>query len=59
MNTSNQNDYKRFIEKTSVTPDGEVAEKHLYGINSAIIGKEEIYDGIYAVCTNLEDEASE
>lgn len=59
MNTSNQNDYKRFIEKTSVTPDGEVAEKHLYGINPAIIGKEEIYDGIYAVCTNLEDEASE
>ena len=59
MKTSNQNDYKRFIEKTSVTPDGEVAEKHFYEINSEVIEKEEIYDGIYAVCTNLEDEASE
>src|SRR5665647_1613046 len=59
MKTSNQNDYKRFIEKTSITPDGEVAEKHLYGINSEVIEKEEVYDGIYAVCTNLEDDASE
>lgn len=59
MKTSNRNDYKRFIEKTSITPDGEVAEKHLYGINSEVIEKEEIYDGIYAVCTNLEDDASE
>lgn len=55
----NQNDYKRFIEKTSVTPDGEVAEKHLYSIDSEVIAKEEAYDGVYAVCTNLEDEASE
>ena len=55
----NQNDYKRFVEKTSVTHDGEVAEKHLYSIDLEVIAKEEAYDGVYAVCTNLEDETSE
>lgn len=59
LNKSNQNDYKRFIGKTSVTPHGEVAEKNLYRLDSDIITKEEAYDGFYAVCTNLEDEASE
>jgi transposase len=56
---NNQNDYKRFIEKTSVTPDGEVAEKDIYSIDLEMIANEEAYDGFYAVCTNLEDEASE
>ena len=59
LSKSNQNDYKRFIGKTSVTPDGEVAEKELYRLDSEIIAKEEAYDGFYAVCTNLEDDASE
>ncbi|SNS95965.1 Transposase DDE domain-containing protein [Anaerovirgula multivorans] len=58
LKKSNQNDYKRFIEKTSVTPNGEVAEKHIYCIDLEVIAKEEAYDGFYAVCTNLEDEAS-
>jgi transposase len=51
----NQNDYKRFIAKTSVTSDGEVAEKELYRIDTSVIAEEEIYDGFYAVCTNLDD----
>jgi transposase len=55
----NQNDYKRFIKKTSCTPDGEVAEKEIYTINTEVITKEEAFDGFYAVCTNLEDEAAE
>ena len=55
----NQNDYKRFIQKTSITPDGELAQKEIYGINSELISKEESFDGFYAVCTNLEDDASE
>lgn len=55
----NQNDYKRFIEKTSITPDGEIAAKDLYSINAEAISKEEIFDGFYAVCTNLEDSAPE
>jgi len=54
----NQNDYKRFIEKTNVTPDGEVADKELYNINAELISKEELFDGFYAVCTNLEDDAA-
>lgn len=53
------NDYKRFITKTNCTPDGEIAEKEIYNINTALIHKEEIYDGFYAVCTNLEDDACE
>ena len=53
----NQNDYKRFIEKTSITSDGEIAAKELYSINSAVISKEEVFDGFYAICTNLEDRA--
>lgn len=55
----NQNDYKRFIRKTNFTPDGEVAEKEIYSIASALIQKEEVFDGFYGVCTNLEDDVSE
>jgi len=55
----NANDYKRFIHKTSYTPDGEVAKKEIYSIDQAIIQKEETFDGFYGVCTNLEDDASE
>ena len=54
----NQNDYKRFIKKIDVTPDGEVAQKAVYSINEEAIAKEEIFDGFYAVCTNLEDDPS-
>lgn len=55
----NQNDYKRFIKKTNCTPNGEIAEKEIYSINTELILKEEAFDGFYAVCTNLEDNASE
>ena len=52
-----QHDYKRFITKTNVTADGEVAEKEIYLIDDTVIEREELYDGFYAVCTNLEDDA--
>ena len=52
-----QNDYKRFISSTNVTGDGEIAEKTVYAIDDSIIATEEMYDGFYAVCTNLEDDA--
>ncbi|MGV8168414.1 MAG: IS1634 family transposase [Alkaliphilus sp.] len=55
----NANDYKRFIHKTSYTPDGEIAEKEIYSVDQAIIQKEEAFDGFYGVCTNLEDAVSE
>ena len=55
----NPNDYKRFIEKSHCTADGEVAEHEYYSINSDLISKEEAFDGFYAVCTDLEDSATE
>lgn len=54
-----QNDAKRFIKKTSVTADGEIASKDLLSLNEDQIVKEAIYDGFYGVCTNLEDKVSE
>ena len=52
------NDYKRFKVENNVTQDGEVADNALYDIDVDLINKEAIYDGFYAVCTNLEDDAS-
>jgi len=52
-----QNDCRRFIKKTSVTADGEAADKELYELDQSIIDEERKYDGFYAVCTNLKDEA--
>lgn len=57
INKKNQNDFKRFISSTNITKDGEVADKKIYSINSKAIATEEMYDGFYAVCTNLEDDA--
>ena len=51
----NQNDCKRFIKKTGVTADGEIAEKEVYELDQSVIKDEAKYDGFYAVCTNLED----
>ncbi len=50
-----QNDPKRFIKTINVTLDGELAENSIYSINQSIIDEEAKYDGLYAVCTNLED----
>jgi IS4 transposase len=55
---ANQNDYKRFVKKMSVTKDGEVAGKEIYTIDNALIAGEEVYDGFYGVCTNLDDDVS-
>ena len=52
----NQNDFRRFISSTNVTDDGEIADKAIYGLNSDAIAKEEMYDGFYAVCTNLDED---
>lgn len=54
----NSNDYKRFITKSHCTPDGEAANKEILGIDTILIEQEAVFDGFYAVCTNLEDEAS-
>ena len=54
-----KNDYKRFIEKKACTADGEVAEKEIYSLNTSMIESEATYDGFYAVCTNLDEDAAE
>ena len=54
-----QNDPARFIQKTSVTGDGEIAEKYIYELDTERIQEEEMYDGFYAVVTNLEDDPAE
>lgn len=53
-----QNDFKRFIETTVTTPQGEVAEENHYNMNEEKIIEESKYDGLYAVCTNLEDDVN-
>ena len=52
----NPNDPARFIEKTSVTGDGEIAEKDIWELNLEKISEEEKYDGLYAICTDLLDD---
>ena len=54
-----QNDYKRFVKKTSVTPDGEIAENNKYYLDEKRIAQEEMYDGFYAVCTNLDGSSTD
>lgn len=53
----NANDYKRFIKKTNCTETGEIAEKQSFSIDQTTINGEMLYDGFYATCTNLLDEA--
>ena len=54
-----QNDPKRFISTISTTSNGEVAEENHYKLNYDVINEEAKYDGLYAVCTNLEDSVQE
>jgi transposase len=52
----NQNDFRRLIKKTTVTNDGEIAEKTVYAIDESVIAKEALYDGYYALCTSLDND---
>ena len=54
-----QTDYKRFVSKTNITKEGELADKKVYSLNNKLIEREEKFDGFYGVCTNLEDGAEE
>lgn len=53
------NDPARFIQKTSVTNDGEIAQNSIYELNEERIREESMYDGFYAVITNLEGDIKE
>lgn len=59
LNKKKPNDPKRFISQTSYTPDGEIAQATSYALNQEMIAQEELFDGFYAICTDLEDDASD
>lgn len=54
-----QNDPKRFIEVISTTENGELTSETHYSINNNAIEEEAKYDGLYAICTNLEDDVKD
>ena len=51
----NPNDPTRFIGKTAITKDGEAADIHHY-LDTDKIEEEALYDGMYAVTTDLLDD---
>ena len=51
----NPNDPGRFIGTVAVTEDGEAAKVHAF-LDGDKIADEEMYDGLYAVCTDLLDD---
>ncbi len=53
------NDPARFIQRTAVTEDGEIAQKNIYELDKSKILEESMYDGFYAVITNLEGDIRE
>ena len=54
---SGQNDYKRFVKRNSFTAQGQAADQDIYCLDGELIAQEEKFDGFYAICTNLEDDA--
>ena len=54
-----QNDARRFIRKTMLTDEGEIAGRAMYELDDSAIAGEAAYDGFYAVCTNLDDDPAD
>lgn len=59
IKSRDEKDPKRFITNIPTTDTGEIALNNNYYINQDKIFEEAQYDGLYAVCTNLEDEVEE
>ncbi len=59
LNKKKTNDPKRFVEQGHCTSDGEVADKVFTSLNQTQIDEETKYDGLYAVCTNLDYSVSD
>ena len=55
----NQNSPKRFVTETSITTDGEVADKKILALDTDKIEAEAMFDGFYGVCTTLEKDIKE
>lgn len=56
VDRNRQNDPKRFVKSSSITADGEIADKKVLSLNQSAIDNEAMFDGFYAVCTTLEDD---
>lgn len=54
---NNPNDPARFIKKVPITENGELTQEYAY-LDNEVIDKEKMYDGFYALSTNLEDDVS-
>ncbi len=54
-NRKNPNDPARFIEKIAMDKNGEVIKEY-YSLDQNKINDEAMYDGFYAITTNLEDD---
>lgn len=59
LNKRKNNDPKRFAAQGHCTSDGEAADTTVTFLNQEQINGEAEYDGLYAVCTNLEYPASD
>ena len=59
MKAKKPNDPKRFVSQSYCTKEGEIADKTITVLDEDRISEEMRYDGFYAVCTNLEDDAPE
>lgn len=59
LSKNRANDPKRFVEQGHCTKDGEIADKVVTSLNQDQIDTEAQYDGLYAVCTNLEYDVSD
>ena len=56
IKSNNDKDPKRFIKNIPTTINGEPALDNNYELDYKKIDGEAIFDGLYAVCTNLEDD---
>lgn len=59
IKSNNDKDPKRFIKNIPTTINGEVALNNNYELDYTKIDEETIFDGLYAVCTNLEDDVTD
>ena len=53
MTEYQQTDYRRLIQMSFLTKEGEVSTKRHLAIDTEAISKEEKFDGYYGICTNL------
>lgn len=58
-NKKNPNDPARFVTKVHYTDDGEAASKTSLSLNQDQIDKEEMFDGFYAVVTNMDEDVQD